>query len=76
MLNRIREALAAAGMPEIPESPSADLADYGLDSLVIVLSIAEFEKVFQIKIPAKDFRPEAFQSLSSLEAFLRERGAN
>jgi acyl carrier protein len=75
MLNRLRDALTSAGMPELPSSPTALLADYGLDSLIMVLSIIEFEKTFAIKIPAKDFKPEAFTTLSSLELFLKERGA-
>lgn len=74
MVEMIREALAAAGLPEIPDSKTAALADYGMDSLVMVLSVIEFEKLFEVKIPANEFSADIFQSLESIENFLRLKG--
>jgi acyl carrier protein len=74
-LERIGRALRAAGLPEVPEDVHEELSLHGMDSLMMVLSVAALEKEFALLIPAHAFSEEAFKTLESLEAFMRGLGA-
>jgi acyl carrier protein len=75
LLERMGRALRAAGLPEVPENVHEDLSLHGMDSLLMVLSVAELEKEFGIRIPAHAFSEESFQTLEALAGFLRSLGA-
>lgn len=74
-LARIRSALQRAGLAEVPEDPHAPLADYGMDSLLMVLSVAELERAFGVTIDAGQFSEAAFDNLAAVHALLRRVGA-
>lgn len=76
LFERIGKALRAAGMAELPASPSEELAAYGMDSLMMVLSVAALEKEFSLRIPGREFSEDVFQDLDSLAAWLRRLGAS
>ncbi|MBD63698.1 MAG: hypothetical protein CME62_00700 [Halobacteriovoraceae bacterium] len=75
MKTRIENCLKKAGLPEIPDSPQQNLSDWGLDSLVMVKSLVEFENEFNLRITAEEFSEEAFESLDALEKYLQSLGA-
>ena len=75
MMERIRSALAQAGLAEVPADIHASLADYGMDSLIMVLSVAELERAFSVTIAAGDFSEAAFESLAAVQALLHRVGA-
>ncbi|MGZ3694973.1 MAG: acyl carrier protein [Bdellovibrionota bacterium] len=72
---KIRATLLALGLSSVPDSPDENLADYGLDSLMMVLAVAQFEKEFSVKIPGDLVEEENFSTLAKLEAMLRQAGA-
>lgn len=76
LVERIGKALRAAGMEEVPTSTSEPLSAYGMDSLMMVLSVAALEKEFSIRISGRDFSEAAFKSLASLAWWLRTLGAS
>jgi acyl carrier protein len=76
MFERICEALTRAGLPHAPATPETALAECGMDSLVQVMSIIEFEKTFGLRVPADEFSPELFTSISTIERFLRTHGVS
>lgn len=71
---RIGRALRAAGMPELPEDVHEQLSLHGMDSLMMVLSVAALEKEFGLRIPAQAFSEEAFETLGTLADFMRGLG--
>lgn len=73
--NRIRTVLTSLGLSSVPDSPEESLADYGLDSLMMVLAVAQFEKEFSVKIPGDLVEEENFATLNKLEAMLAQAGA-
>lgn len=75
MIERIKAVLSAAGLAELPEDINEDLTDYGMDSLMMVLSLGGLEKAFGLRVPAERFTPEAFRSIASIAEFLRSLGA-
>jgi acyl carrier protein len=76
LYERIGKALRAAGMAELPSSTSEELALYGMDSLMMVLSVAALEKEFSMRIPGRDFSEDFFRDLDSLAGWLRKLGAS
>jgi acyl carrier protein len=75
MQNRIRKVLLAIGLPSVPDEANESLLDHGLDSLMIVLSVAAFEKEFSLKIPADKVDESAFATLENIEKLLKSLGA-
>lgn len=75
MIQRIRRALTRAGMTEIPDQLDAPLADHGMDSLIMVLSVAELEREFAVAITAHEFSEESFRTLGSVRDLLHRAGA-
>lgn len=75
MEQRIRQVLENIGLASLPESAGDSLADYGLDSLMIVLSVAGFEKEFSIKIPADKVDESSFATIASIQKLLVSLGA-
>lgn len=75
MIERIRSALQQAGLAEVPADIHAPLADHGMDSLLMVLSVAELERAFAVAISADDFSEAAFESLAAVQALLQRVGA-
>lgn len=72
---RIRSTLLGLGLSSVPESAEESLADYGLDSLMMVLAVAQFEKEFAVKIPGELVEEENFSTINKLEAMLKQAGA-
>ncbi|AGC42920.1 hypothetical protein MYSTI_01587 [Myxococcus stipitatus DSM 14675] len=72
---RIGKALRAAGMEDVPRSTSEPLAAYGMDSLLMVLSVAALEKEFSLRISGHEFSESSFESLDTLARWLRRLGA-
>jgi acyl carrier protein len=72
---RLVRALRTAGMQEVPEDTHEELALHGMDSLMMVLSVAALEKELELRIPAHRFSEDAFRTLHTLEEFLRGLGA-
>jgi acyl carrier protein len=75
VMERIGRALRAAGLPQVPEDVHEELSLHGMDSLMMVLSVAALEKEFALRIPAHAFSEEAFQTLEALAGFMRGLGA-
>ncbi len=75
VLERIGRALRAAGMETLPEDVHEDLAVHGMDSLMMVLSVAELEKEFGLRISAQAFSEESFLTLHALDGFMKSLGA-
>lgn len=75
MIERIRRALARAGMTEVPDDIDAPLADHGMDSLIMVLSVAELEREFALSITAHELLEESFRTLGSVRELLHRAGA-
>ena len=75
MIYKIKQAIQRAGLETLPENDKDDLIDYGMDSLMMVLSVAELEKLFKIKIPASLFSEEKFESIHSIKEFMIQLGA-
>ncbi|MGE3262092.1 MAG: acyl carrier protein [Bacteriovoracia bacterium] len=73
--NRIRKSLLGLGLSSLPDSSEEALADHGLDSLMMVLAVAQFEKEFSVKIPGDLVEEENFSTISKLETMLRQAGA-
>ena len=60
--------------PEIRFNLEQDTGLFGvLDSLDIILIVEELEKQFGISIEAEQIVPENFESLRTLEAFVKSR---
>lgn len=76
LFDRIGKALRAAGMAEVPSSPSEELAAYGMDSLMMVLAVAALEKEFSLRISGREFSEDVFRDLESLAGWLRRLGAS
>ncbi|MCP3102338.1 acyl carrier protein [Myxococcus sp. K15C18031901] len=75
LVERIGRALRTAGMEDVPTDTSEPLASYGMDSLLMVLSVAALEKEFALRISGHDFSESCFDSLDTLAAWLRRSGA-
>jgi len=75
LVERIGRALRAAGMEDLPRGTSEPLASYGMDSLMMVLSVAALEKEFSLRISGHDFSESCFESLDALAGWLRRLGA-
>lgn len=71
----IIESLVAAGIPIRPESDSTSLAQCGLDSLILVLTVSELERRMGIKIPARLITEEIFQTVTTIREFLEKVSA-
>lgn len=76
LVERIGKALRAAGMEDVPAGLSEPLSAYGMDSLMMVLSVAALEKEFSLRISGRDFSEAAFSTLDSLASWLRKLGAS
>ena len=76
LFDRISKALRAAGMTELPSSPSEELSLYGMDSLMMVLSVAALEKEFSLRISGREFSEDCFRDLNALVAWMRRLGAS
>ncbi|QSQ17416.1 acyl carrier protein [Myxococcus landrumensis] len=72
---RMGKALRAAGMEDVPRDTSEPLAAYGMDSLLMVLSVAALEKEFSLRISGHEFSESSFESLDTLARWLRRLGA-
>ncbi|MFY2558089.1 phosphopantetheine-binding protein [Corallococcus terminator] len=75
LLEHIKKALLSAGMEALPTDTAESLATHGMDSLLMVLSVAALEKELSLRISGKDFSEQSFHSLDTLAAWLRELGA-
>jgi acyl carrier protein len=74
MIQRIRRALARAGMTELPDDNDTPLADHGMDSLIMVLSVAELEREFGVSITAYEFSEQSFHTLGTVRELLHRAG--
>lgn len=72
IINKIKEALLESGIHSLPADPHENLENYGMDSLVMVLSVSALEKKLNIKIPASKFSEEKFKSLHTIQKFVTE----
>lgn len=61
-------------MASLPASSTEPLADHGFDSLMIVLTVAQLEKEFGIKIPGAKVDEENFASIDSIGQLLASLG--
>ncbi|MCO5142961.1 MAG: phosphopantetheine-binding protein [Oligoflexia bacterium] len=75
MKERIKKCLLSVGLPSVPENDDEALADYGFDSLLIVLSISALENEFSIKIPGNKVDEESFLSILAIEKLIISLGA-
>jgi acyl carrier protein len=74
MIQRIRRALTRAGMAELPDDIDTPLAEHGMDSLIMVLSLAELEREFAVSITAHELIEQSFRTLSSVRELLHRAG--
>jgi len=74
MIGRIRSALKNGGFSDVPESASVALSDHGMDSLLLATGVLELEEEFSIRIPADRIQPEAFATLTAIEALILSLG--
>jgi len=71
MTSKVAEIIKSV-RPEIFFNSANNVALFGvLDSLDIILIVAELEKQFGVSIEAEQISPENFASLSTLEDFVR-----
>lgn len=75
MKERIKNVLLSIGLPSVPDEANESLLDHGLDSLMIVMSVAAFEKEFKLRIPADKVDEAAFATLENIEKLLKSLGA-
>ena len=75
MKDKIKQSLLSAGLPSVPEDSGAALADYGFDSLMIVLFILDLQRQVGVQIPAHEVTNENMQSLDSIDQLLKRLGA-
>lgn len=73
--DRIFHAIERIGIPNLPKDKEADLAQGGLDSLMMALLIIELEREFKIKIPVVPLVKEHYDSVASIEKHLIDLGA-
>lgn len=74
MIQRIRGALTRAGMTELPDDIDTPLADHGMDSLMMVLSVAELEREFAVSITAHELIEQGFHTLRAVRELLHRAG--
>jgi acyl carrier protein len=67
---RIRACLTRAGLSRLPPGDAGDLAAYGLDSLLSVLTVIEIQKEFGIAIPANVVTDASFDSVNHLATLI------
>ncbi len=67
---RVRACLRRAGLARLPPDDSTDLGAYGLDSLLVVLTVIELQKEFQTQIPANAVTAASFASVNHLAALI------
>ncbi len=71
LLDRVQAALRHAGLDQLPPAAGADLRLYGMDSLMMVLTVSELESAFNIRITPAVFAESHFHSIASITAFVR-----
>ena len=73
MIERIKTALQKAGLPDLPTDPNSSLEDCGFDSLIAVLSIAQLEQEFGIRLALGKITPADLYSLASIQNLLERQ---
>ncbi len=73
MIEKIKHCLTKSGLETLPSSPTTPLADFGLDSLQIVLLVLQLEAEFAIKIPADQVLAENFVNLESIHNLVQQQ---
>lgn len=76
MIEKIKQSLLSSGLVSVPDDPDAPLADYGLDSLMIVMFVLDLQTRFGVVVPAAEVNEINMRSLSSLEKMLKKLGAS
>ncbi len=66
----IKQCLVKAGFTYLPQDPNQKLSDFGMDSLYMVLTIAEIEKEFKKNVPVANFNQANFATINSIIEFL------
>ncbi len=69
--SRVESVLRQAGLEQLPPDPCTDLRLYGMDSLMMVLTVSELESAFNLRITPAVFAESHFHSIASIEAFVR-----
>lgn len=69
-LNQVHAALKLAGLDQLPPEADADLRLYGMDSLMMVLTVIELEAMFGIRITPATFAESHFHSIGSIAEFV------
>ena len=72
MIETIKNALYDSGIEYIPDDYDANLENYGVDSLIVVLAILKLEKKLDIKIATREFHTSFFQSINSIKKHLEK----
>lgn len=68
----IKTCLNKAGLTDLPTNPNQNLSDYGMDSLLMVLTLAEIEKYLNKNIPVTNFNQNNFATINSIIVFLKK----
>jgi D-alanine--poly(phosphoribitol) ligase subunit 2 len=72
---RIYQIIEQIGLTNLPQDPQAQLAQGGLDSLMLALLIIELERAFKVKIPVFPLVKEHYESVANIEKHLISLGA-
>lgn len=73
MKEKIKHCLMKSGLEALPTSSAASLADFGLDSLLIVLLVLQLESEFTINIPADLILAENFSTIDSITNLVQKQ---
>ena len=71
-VDRVRSCLIRAGLAHAPAGEWEELAAYGLDSLLAVLTVIELQKEFGIIISSRAVQPDSFRNLKRLSDLVPE----
>jgi D-alanine--poly(phosphoribitol) ligase subunit 2 len=71
-VQRIRASLVRAGLENIPADASLELQDFGMDSLMLALSVIEIEREFGVKFKNFNLIKDSFKTIRSLEKMIEE----
>jgi acyl carrier protein len=70
LIARVQAALTQAGLDQFALTADADLRLYGMDSLMMVLTVSELERAFNISITPAAFAESHFHSIGSIAALV------
>jgi acyl carrier protein len=69
----IYRLLCQLDLINLPRDPEVVLKNYGFDSLATVRLVSRLEEEFSLKFDYKEFTPEIFFTIQSIENFIQKK---